>query len=36
LHLLGLDHTKLIYSHKGRPERIDQNEGTAYRKLLPA
>jgi uncharacterized protein (DUF1501 family) len=34
LHLLGLDHTKLIYSHKGRPERIDQNEGTAYRKLL--
>jgi hypothetical protein len=36
LHLLGLDHTKLIYSHKGRPERIDQNEGTAYRKLLPS
>jgi hypothetical protein len=34
LHLLGLDHTKLIYSNKGRPERIDQNEGTAYRKLL--
>jgi len=33
LHLLGLDHTKLIYSHKGRPERIDQNEGHAYTKL---
>ena len=33
LHLLGIDHTKLIYSHKGRPERIDQNEGHAYTKL---
>lgn len=27
LHLLGLDHTKVIYPHKGRPERIDLNEG---------
>jgi hypothetical protein len=36
LHLLGLDHTKLVYAHKGRPERIDQNEGTAYRKILEA
>jgi hypothetical protein len=33
LHLLGVDHTKLIYAHKGRPERIDQNEGHAYRKI---
>lgn len=33
LHLLGLDHTKLIYHHKGRPERIDQNEGHAFLKL---
>jgi len=33
LHLLGIDHTKLIYSHKGRPERIDQNEGHAYAKI---
>lgn len=33
MYLLGLDHTKLIYSHKGRPERIDQNEGHAYTKL---
>jgi uncharacterized protein (DUF1501 family) len=33
LHLLGVDHTKLIYSHKGRPERIDQNEGHAYKKI---
>jgi hypothetical protein len=30
LHLLGVDHTELVYSNKGRPERIDQNEGTAY------
>jgi hypothetical protein len=33
LHLLGVDHTKLIYAHKGRPERIDQNEGHAYTKI---
>ncbi len=30
LHLLGIDHTKLIYPHKGRPERIDLNEGHAH------
>jgi uncharacterized protein (DUF1501 family) len=30
LHLLGIDHTKLIYHNKGRPERIDQNEGHAF------
>jgi hypothetical protein len=34
LHLLGVDHTKLIYHHKGRPERIDQNEGHAYTKIV--
>ncbi len=34
LHLLGVDHTKLIYPHKGRPERIDQNEGHAYTKIV--
>jgi len=34
LHLLGVDHTKLIYAHKGRPERIDQNEGHAYAKIM--
>jgi hypothetical protein len=33
LHLLGVDHTKLIYANKGRPERIDQNEGHAYKKI---
>ncbi len=36
LHLLGIDHTRLVYQHKGRPERIDQNEGHPYRKLLGA
>ncbi len=34
LRILGIDHTKLIYRHKGRPERIDLNEGEAYEKLL--
>jgi hypothetical protein len=34
LHLLGVDHTELIYHHKGRPERIDLNEGHAYKKLV--
>jgi hypothetical protein len=34
LHLLGVDHTKLIYPHKGRPERIDLNEGHAYPKIV--
>ncbi len=33
MHLLGVDHTQLIYHHQGRPERIDQNEGRAYTKL---
>ena len=36
LHLLGIDHTQLIYEHKRRPERIDQNEGHPYKKLLGA
>jgi len=33
LHLLGVDHTQLVYHHKGRPERIDLNEGHAYKKI---
>ncbi|MEY5026824.1 MAG: hypothetical protein RLZZ244_2352 [Verrucomicrobiota bacterium] len=33
LHLLGIDHTRLVYPHKGRPERIDQNEGRVFAKL---
>ena len=27
MRLLGLDHTEVIYMHKGRPERVDLNEG---------
>jgi hypothetical protein len=34
LYLLGVDHTKLIYQNKGRPERIDQNEGHPYAKIM--
>ncbi len=33
LHLLGVDHTQLIYPHKGRPERIDLNEGHVFEKI---
>ncbi|MGB7347889.1 MAG: DUF1501 domain-containing protein [Pirellulaceae bacterium] len=32
--LMGLDHKKLVYMHKGRPERIDQNEGRVYRDIM--
>jgi hypothetical protein len=34
LHLLGLDHTKLVYRHKGRPERATLNEGEVSAKLI--
>lgn len=33
LHLMGLDHTKLVYLHQGRPERADVNEGTAFKRI---
>ena len=33
LHLLGVDHKRLTYFHKGRPERIDANEGEAYTRI---
>uniref|UniRef100_UPI0035699B30 DUF1501 domain-containing protein n=1 Tax=Stieleria sp. TaxID=2795976 RepID=UPI0035699B30 len=33
LHLMGVDHRKLVYVHKGRPERIDQNEGRAFTEI---
>jgi hypothetical protein len=33
MHLLGVDHTKLIYHHQGRPERVDLNEGHVYRRI---
>ena len=34
LHMLGVDHWKLVYAHQGRPERSTQNEGNVCRKLL--
>jgi hypothetical protein len=33
---LGLDHTKVVYQHKGRPERVDLNEGHVSTKILGA
>jgi hypothetical protein len=34
LHLLGVDHMRLVYPHKGRPERPTLNEGEPYTRLL--
>jgi hypothetical protein len=34
LHCLGVDHTRLIYRHQGRPERPTVNEGEICRKIL--
>ena len=31
---LGVDHTNLIYMYKGRPERVDQNEGHVNQKVF--
>lgn len=33
MHMLGVDHTQMIYHNKGRPERIDQNEGHVIEKV---
>ncbi|MDF1814709.1 MAG: DUF1501 domain-containing protein [Verrucomicrobiales bacterium] len=32
--LMGMDHTKVIYTHKGRPERVDMNEGHVHEGLV--
>ncbi len=32
--LLGIDHTKVIYMHKGRPERVDMNEGDFFQEIV--
>ena len=34
LHLIGIDHTRLVYQHKGRPERVDLNEGHIHHDLV--
>jgi Protein of unknown function (DUF1501) len=36
LHALGVDHSKLIYRHQGRPERPTVNEGQVFRALFQA
>jgi len=30
---MGLDHTKLIYRHQGRPERLTLNEGEPFGRI---
>ena len=32
--MMGVDHTNLLYMYKGRPERIDQNEGHVNTKIF--
>ena len=34
LRLMGVDHMKLIYKHKGRPERPTLNEGEPFERLV--
>ncbi|MFT6241650.1 MAG: hypothetical protein ACI9NQ_000281 [Paracoccaceae bacterium] len=34
LDLLGLDHKKVVYMHKGRPERVDLNEGESAKNAM--
>lgn len=34
LSAMGVDHTELIYMYKGRPERVDQNEGHVNHKVF--
>lgn len=36
LALLGLDHTRVVYMHKGRPERVDMNEGHVSKSIMDA
>ncbi len=36
LHLLGVDHLRLVYRHQGRPERPTLNEGEAFRQITGA
>jgi uncharacterized protein (DUF1501 family) len=33
LYLMGIDHSNLVYFHKGRPERPTVNEGEIYRNI---
>ncbi len=31
---MGVDHMKLVYKHKGRPERPTLNEGESFTRLV--
>ena len=32
--MLGLDHTEVVYMNKGRPERVDLNEGKSHKGII--
>lgn len=32
--LMGLDHTQVVFPHKGRPERVDLNEGHVHQGIV--
>ncbi len=34
LYLMGLDHRKLTFVHNGRPERVDENDGRVFEKVV--
>jgi hypothetical protein len=34
LHLMGLDHMRLVYTNNGRPERPTLNEGVVNRLIV--
>jgi hypothetical protein len=34
MYLLGMDHTRLVFHHKGRPERVDLNEGHPFKRIM--
>lgn len=34
--MLGLDPNKVIYMHKGRPERVEQNGGSVIESIMKA
>ena len=36
LAMMGLDHTQVVYMHKGRPERVDLNEGHVSARVFGA
>ena len=33
LHLMGVDHSRLVFRHQGRPERPTLNEGNVFERI---